>query len=74
MFVDKDRELSEAQAEIKALRLSERLRETSTDYETIYLPISLSKTAVSFSDQPLQHFLCDSRSDQHLDVTGFGIG
>lgn len=31
MFVDKDRELSEAQAEIKALRLSERLREKAVE-------------------------------------------
>lgn len=30
-FTDKDRELTEAQAEIKALRLSERLREKAVE-------------------------------------------
>ena len=34
MFADKDRELSEAQAEIKALRLSERLREKAVEEVT----------------------------------------
>lgn len=33
-FADKDRELSEAQAEIKALRLSERLREKAVEEVT----------------------------------------
>lgn len=31
VIVDKDRELSEAQAEIKSLRLSERLREKAVE-------------------------------------------
>jgi len=34
VFADKDRELSEAQAEIKALRLSERLREKAVEEVT----------------------------------------
>jgi hypothetical protein len=36
---DKDRELSEAQAEIKALRHSERLREKAVEEVTIYFSI-----------------------------------
>jgi len=34
VFADKDRELSEAQAEIKALRFSERLREKAVEVVT----------------------------------------
>lgn len=34
MYADKDRELSEAQAEIKALRFSERLREKAVEEVT----------------------------------------
>ena len=38
--VDKDRELGEAQAEIKALRFSERLREKAV--EEVISPLSIS--------------------------------
>ncbi|GJT55361.1 microtubule-associated protein 70-2-like protein [Tanacetum coccineum] len=39
---DKDRELSEAQAEIKALRLSERLREKAVEEGSCFLELVLS--------------------------------
>lgn len=38
---DKDRELSEAQAEIKALKLSERLREKAVEEVQLFLLLSL---------------------------------
>lgn len=36
IFADKDRELGEAQAEIRALRLSERLREKAVEEVLIF--------------------------------------
>lgn len=36
-YADKDRELGEAQAEIKALRLSERLREKAVEEVILFL-------------------------------------
>lgn len=41
VIVDKDRELCEAQAEIKALRFSERLREKAVEEVLIFLYIYL---------------------------------
>lgn len=37
VFADKDRELNEAQAEIKALKLSERLREKAVEEVIIFI-------------------------------------
>lgn len=50
-FADKDRELGEAQAEIKALRFSERLREKAVEevFSNIHLCYFHSKYCIFFS-------------------------
>lgn len=57
LFADKDRELGEAQAEIKALRLSERLREKAVEEVNFIFLVCFLENILRSLDFLKKHFI-----------------